>query len=107
MNMLSWGRSVTLTVQTMKSFDREEFPEWWKPYQDYMAANPLMKYCNGARVDVVHKGSLPSTNVTSIGEHGPVIWENFDEDLWKMRHLELRRCSLAISLVATDGWWKG
>jgi len=71
MNMLTYGRSVTFTMQTIKSLD-PAFEEWWKPYQDAMQADPLMSYCNDARVAITHRGHLPSTNATRIGVDGPV-----------------------------------
>jgi hypothetical protein len=71
MNMLTYGRSVTFTMQTIKGLD-PDFEDWWRPYQEAMAADPLMAYCNDARVAVVHKGHLTSSNVTRIGMNAPV-----------------------------------
>lgn len=71
MNLFTFGRSVTATIQTMESAD-PSFEEWWKPYQAMMKNDPLMKYFNEIRIDVVHKGELATTNYTVIGAQGPV-----------------------------------
>lgn len=58
MNLFTYGRSVTMAIQTIKSLDAG-FDEWWKPYQDEMAKDSLMKYFNTARTDILHEGALP------------------------------------------------
>lgn len=71
MNLFTYGRTVTLTIQTMKSFV-DGFDEWWKPYQAWMAGDGLMQYFNTARTNVIHEGSLRATSSTVIGANGPV-----------------------------------
>lgn len=65
MNLFTYGRSVTMAMQTMKSLDAD-FAEWWRPYQEKMASGPLMCYFNTARTDVLHEGSLTVTTSTYI-----------------------------------------
>jgi hypothetical protein len=71
MNMLTYGRSVTFAMQKMKSVD-PSFDAWWKPYQERMADDPLMKDFNRRRVDVVHAGDLYTTNRMVFGSKGPL-----------------------------------
>jgi hypothetical protein len=71
MNLFTYGRSVTMTIQTMKHVD-PSFEGWWKPYQDMMAADPLMKYFNTARTEVLREGQLTAAASTVIGARGPV-----------------------------------
>jgi len=71
MNLFTYGRSVTLTMQTIKSVE-PAFEAWWKPYQDKMASDPLMKYFNTTRTEVLHEGELQTSNYTVIGQHGHV-----------------------------------
>jgi hypothetical protein len=71
MNLFTYGRSVTFAIQTMKSLD-PDFESWWKPYQDKMQADPLMKYFNDTRVDIIHQGQLAIHTKTVIGANGPV-----------------------------------
>ena len=71
MNLFTYGRSVTLAIQTIKSFD-PAFEEWWSPYQEWMKADPLMTYFNDTRTDIVHEGELATSNYTQIGVDGPV-----------------------------------
>lgn len=71
MNLITYGRSVTLAIQTMKNTD-PAFAEWWRPYQERMKADPLMKWFNDRRVEIVHEGELKTGNYTVIGREGPV-----------------------------------
>lgn len=71
MNLFTYGRSVTLTIQTMKSVE-PDFEEWWKSYQDKMKADPLMQYFNETRTDIIHEGKLSVHTSTVIGANGPV-----------------------------------
>jgi hypothetical protein len=71
MNLFTYGRSVTLAIQTMKSAD-PAFADWWEPYQAKMAPDPLMKYFNTARTEVLHEGQLATVQSTVIGARGPV-----------------------------------
>ncbi|MHB1210399.1 MAG: hypothetical protein ACYC1I_11950 [Acidimicrobiales bacterium] len=71
MNLFTYGRTVTLTMQTIKSYV-SGFNEWWRPFQDEMADDPLMVYFNQARVDVIHQGALKTSTSLVIGSNGPV-----------------------------------
>lgn len=71
MNLFTYGRSVTLAIQGISSAE-PAFVEWWKPYQDWMAADPLMKYFNDTRVAIVHRGELATSTSMVIGGSGPV-----------------------------------
>jgi hypothetical protein len=71
MNLFTYGRSVTAAIQTIKHIDLE-FEDWWKSYQAWMQADPLMKYFNQARVEVIHEGRLSVHSSTVIGAKGPV-----------------------------------
>jgi hypothetical protein len=57
MNLFTYGRSVTFAIQTMKSVD-PGFEDWWAPYQARMAADPLMRYFNTTRTEIIHQGHL-------------------------------------------------
>jgi hypothetical protein len=80
MNLFTYGRSVTLTMQTMKSVD-PSFEEWWQPYQEKMANDPLMKYFNKSRTDILHEGELPTVNYTVIGQEGFVNLGEITQEL--------------------------
>lgn len=71
MNLFTYGRSVTLVIQTMKNTD-PAFEEWWRPYQKWMAGDPLMHYFNERRTDILHEGELRTGSYTHIGAQGPV-----------------------------------
>jgi hypothetical protein len=60
-----------MAIQTMKHLD-PGFEDWWKPYQDKMAVDPLMRYFNQTRTDILHEGELQTTNYTVVGRRGPV-----------------------------------
>lgn len=80
MNLFTYGRSVTMTIQTMKSTD-PGFEAWWKPYQDWMANDPLMHFFNKTRTDVLHEGELPTATYTIIGAHGVIDMGALRRDL--------------------------
>jgi hypothetical protein len=71
MNLFTYGRSVTFAIQTMKHTDHD-FEDWWKPYQGRMQSDPLMKYFNTARTDVLHEGQLSAHTSTVMGARGSV-----------------------------------
>src|SRR5712691_11039910 len=80
MNLFTYGRSVTFVIQTMKNTD-PGFEDWWKPYQATMQSDPLMKYFNTARTDVLHEGQLSAHTSTIIGAHGPVNMGSLIQEL--------------------------
>lgn len=71
MNLFTYGRSVTMTMQTMRNTDAR-FNAWWTPLQTKMAQDPLMKFFNQTRTDILHEGELSTANYTAIGMRGPV-----------------------------------
>ncbi len=71
MNLFTYGRSVTMAIQTMKHAD-PAFEAWWKPYQDLMQRDPLMRYFNKTRTDILHEGELATANYTIVGAEGSV-----------------------------------
>ncbi|MEJ7783294.1 MAG: hypothetical protein WKF96_00735 [Solirubrobacteraceae bacterium] len=71
MNLFTYGRSVTMAMQTMKHTD-PAFEAWWQPYQAMMKSDPLMQYFNKTRTEIMHEGELTTVNYTVIGAEGPV-----------------------------------
>ena len=71
MNLFTYGRSVTMAMQTMKHAD-PSFADWWAPLQARMARDPLMCFFNETRTGVVHEGELATQNHTVIGANGPI-----------------------------------
>jgi hypothetical protein len=71
MNLFTYGRSVTLAIQGISSSE-PAFAKWWKPYQDWMAGDPLMKFFNDTRVAIVHRGELATSTSMVIGGSEPV-----------------------------------
>ena len=69
MNMITYGRTTTLTLQTMKHTD-EGFTGWYAPWQAKFAEDPLMAYFNQSRTAIIHEGHLHVSTVTSIGARG-------------------------------------
>jgi hypothetical protein len=71
MNLITYGRSVTFAIQTIKNLVTG-FDEWWNPYQQRMRDDPLMKYFNETRNTISKEGSLKTSTTTVIGASGPV-----------------------------------
>ena len=82
MNLFTYGRSVTLTIQTMKNTD-PAFAAWWEPYQERMKADPLMQFFNKTRTEVLHEGELTTGSHTVVGAHGPVDMGELARELQK------------------------
>jgi hypothetical protein len=66
MNLFTYGRSVTLVMQTMKNTD-PEFTAWYAPHKKWLANDPLMTYFNKTRTDILHGGELDTPNFTRFG----------------------------------------
>ncbi len=103
MNLFTYGRSVTLAIQTMKHVD-PEFENWWKPYQAAMASDSLMKYFNSARTNVIHEGQLSAHTVTVIGAHGPVDIGSLIQELNKHAPPNTIRTFFGENRTGGDGW---
>jgi len=65
MNLFTYGRSVTHTMQTMKNVDNA-FEAWWTPYQAKIGSDPLMKFFNSQRNALLKEGELVTVNSTFI-----------------------------------------
>ncbi len=78
MNLFTYGRSVTFTMQTMKSVD-PSFADWWEPYQERFRNDPLMRFFNQARTDVLKEGELGASSYAVIGAEGST-WARFCEN---------------------------
>ncbi|MDH6373522.1 hypothetical protein M2444_005354 [Paenibacillus sp. PastF-3] len=56
-NIITFGRTVTFAIQKLKSHV-DDFETWYKPKQQEMIANPLFKYFNEVRNQIIHEGKL-------------------------------------------------
>ena len=64
-----FGRSVTQVIQTIRTYDREHFDEWWKLRQSFMSSDPLLKFFNDVRNQFLKEGGAKS-------EGGLIGWGN-------------------------------
>jgi hypothetical protein len=64
-----FGRSVTLALQHLRTWDREVFNEWYKPWLDEMTADPLCRFFYELRTDILH-GGVPTISFV-LGSFGP------------------------------------
>jgi len=65
MNLFTYGRATTATALTMRHAD-PAFEDWWQPYNEMMAKDPLMKYFNATRSQILKEGQLPVSNYTKM-----------------------------------------
>ena len=49
-----FGRSMTLVMQKLRSYDREAFNSWYAPWQEEMKDDPLMRYFYDLRTMIIH-----------------------------------------------------
>lgn len=71
MNLITYGRSVTFTLQNLRNAE-PTFDEWYAPLQRKMADDPLMQFFNRARTKLLKEGELGAGAQTVVGAGGPV-----------------------------------
>jgi len=64
-----FGRSVTLALHHLRTWDREAYNEWYRPWCDAMTADPLCRFFYELRTDVLH-GGVPNIGFM-LGSAGP------------------------------------
>jgi hypothetical protein len=64
-----FGRSITLALQHLRTWDRETFDRWYRPWRDEMAKDPLCRFFYKLRTDVLH-GGVPTISFV-LGSSGP------------------------------------
>jgi hypothetical protein len=62
LDVVVFGRSMTLVMQHLRTWDRSGFNEWYAPWEATMATDPLFQFFNGLRVKVIH-GYTPEIGV--------------------------------------------
>ncbi|WP_122771480.1 hypothetical protein [Pseudomonas viridiflava] len=74
-NVLVFGRSVTFVIQNLKTIvGNDVFDTWYRPHQDTMKANPLMRYFVDARNNLEKQGRL------DVGQS--ITVKSFDSDIF-------------------------
>jgi hypothetical protein len=69
-----FGRSVTFVLQNIRTYYRDEFDLWYKPYEQEMDGDDLMCYFNHLRNDFLKEGQPTGGDVPTT------IMVNVDED---------------------------
>lgn len=57
-NLIVFGRTVTFVLQNLRSIIKEDFDSWYKPKQEKMREDPLMRYFVEARNIIEKRGEL-------------------------------------------------
>ncbi len=52
-----FGRSITLSMQHMRSFEEAKFNSWYAPFEKMMGEEPLFQFFNRLRTTIVHAGA--------------------------------------------------
>ena len=74
LGVVVFGRSMTLVMQNLKSFDEKAFNEWYTPFQDEMKGDPLLLYFKDLRTRVIHKNEpMISILLSGFGDNIPPI----------------------------------
>lgn len=58
-NLIVFGRAVTNVLQNLRTTE-PSFDDWYRPYQDEMASDPVMRYFYTLRSQVLKEGKLPT-----------------------------------------------
>ena len=61
-NVISCGRSVTFILQNIRTFKRDEFNEWYAPYEAEMRRKPGFKYLAEMRNQIEKEGRQGALN---------------------------------------------
>lgn len=64
-NLIVFGRSVSFVIQNLSSA-ADGFDEWYAQEQAAMKANPLMRFMNDARTEILKQGKLNVHSATSL-----------------------------------------
>lgn len=70
-----FGRSVTLVMQSLRSYDEAAFNAWYGPWERGMASDPLLMYFNVLRRMVLHfdrRGAI-GVVMSAYGEGAPPV----------------------------------
>jgi hypothetical protein len=76
-NLVVFGRAVTNVLQNLRSTE-QNFDDWYRPFQEMMENDPLMKYFYRLRTEILKQGNLKT------GSYAHIKNFNFPRDLQKM-----------------------
>jgi hypothetical protein len=69
-----FGRSMTLALQRLRTFDEEAFNDWYGLWEQEMRGDPLCRYFYTLRTDIVHDiDPLIGTVLASYGHNTPPV----------------------------------
>lgn len=69
-----FGRSVTLALQLLKSFDKQAFDDWYQSWFQEMRDDPLCRFFYELRTDILHgMGPLIGFVLASYGANAPSV----------------------------------
>lgn len=95
LNVATFGRSVTLVLQNMRTIDRAGFDAWYAPYLKEMADDPLLQYFKNLRNEILKEGP------PQMGTRGMSLG-HFDSDM--MREYEKHMPPGAEGFFVGDAW---
>lgn len=64
-NLFVFGRAVTNVLQNLRNKE-DSFDEWYKPYQDEMKNNMLLKYIYNLRTEILKRGVMKTSKALLI-----------------------------------------
>ena len=70
-NLIVFGRSFTWVLQNLRSVIPASFDEWYKPEQENMVKDPLMRYFIDARNELEKQGKLSVATSAAIHSFSP------------------------------------
>jgi hypothetical protein len=91
-------RSITLMLQKELS-SRDGFEEWYKPHQDAMRADPLLRTFHDGRNIVVHQGVLSQRSKLTAG-----IFRGREMKVASERELDINRPTAEVLKAVAPAW---
>jgi hypothetical protein len=58
-NVIVWGRAVTNVLQNLRG-KAEGFDEWYEPWREEMATDPLLRFLYQQRSEILKRGTDPN-----------------------------------------------
>jgi hypothetical protein len=82
LGVVVFGRSMTLVMQNLRTYNRDAFDSWYAPWQEEMKSDPLMRYFNDLRTKFIHHDTPAiATTLFASGENVPPIGSITVDDL--------------------------
>ncbi len=75
-----FGRATTQALQTIRTYRRDRFNEWWPPKAAFMSSDPLLMFFNRVRNAFLKEGGMTHSGGTLVGFGSRISRRRYDWD---------------------------